>query len=93
MASAEFFLSADLTAAAGLMRARGARWVLAGDADHVLENAGAILGRPPGANALGYVLDRAPSSAPEFLRLVRQNAGGKLYLVNEIRGNPEFPPE
>ncbi len=56
-------------------------FVLAYDADRVARTSGEILGTPVPPSGLCYRLDRFPSQAPNFLQLLRQNSGGKLYQI------------
>ena len=51
------------------------------DSDRTLANSAALLGVPVPARALGFVLDRTPARAPEFLTLVTENGTAKVFQV------------
>jgi len=79
--SARFFLTTNFSAARRILEKHRVAWVLAGDAEDVIENSAAILDsiRPP--NPLARVLARTPSQAPPFLSLAAQTGTGKIYRV------------
>ena len=80
--SARFFLASDPETAKAVAVKNRVEWVLAYDADRTLANSAALLGIPAPENALGRVLDRTPSHAPEFLQLAAQNSSAKLFRVH-----------
>ena len=82
--SARFCLTNDPRAAQDLLRRRRVAWVFVYDSDRILENSAAILNAPIPNDALGRILDRTPSRAPEFLQLKFQTGFGKLYSVNQF---------
>ena len=77
--TAKFFATQKAEEAAQLSREVTATWIIAYDADRVAQNSAQILGRPVSNSALCYLLDRRPSQAPPFLRLVRQTAHFKIF--------------
>jgi hypothetical protein len=79
--SARFFLTTDFGAARRILEKHRVGWVLAGDAEDVIENSAAILGSIQPPNPLARVLARTPSQAPPFLSLAAQTGTGKIYQV------------
>jgi hypothetical protein len=80
-ASARFFLTTDLSVAQEILEKHHVVWVLAIDAEDVIENSATILGSTRPANPLARVLTRAPGYAPPFFSLAAQNGAGKIYRV------------
>jgi hypothetical protein len=80
-ASARFFLTTDLSVTQEILEKHNVVWVLAVDADDVIENSASILGATRPANPLARVLARTPTHAPPFLSLAAQNGAGKIYRV------------
>jgi hypothetical protein len=79
---ARFFVSADPDAAAGILRRRQVRWVVAYDPDRVLSTASSLLGQPlVSRQAMGQILYRQPENAPAFLRLAFVNPDFRVYEV------------
>jgi hypothetical protein len=58
------------------------KWVVSYDSERLAQNTARILATTIEPHALGYVLDRNPSSAPPFLRLAMQTGMFKAYQVN-----------
>ena len=81
---ARFFLTSDPRLAQSILQRRRVAWVFVYDSDRVLENSAAILNAPIPSDALGRILDRNPSRAPDFVRLKFQSGSGKLYSVNQF---------
>jgi hypothetical protein len=79
--SARFFLSTDAAEARAILHEHNVQIVLAFDSERVLANSAAILGRRRAPGALGEIIDRYPSRAPDFLRLIAQNGSAKIYRV------------
>jgi hypothetical protein len=84
MDSASFYGATETETAAEICRRHQVRWVVSYDSDRVTENTARLLGHAIAPEALCYVLDRHPSGAPAFLRLVRQTARFKLYQVEGL---------
>ena len=82
--SARFCLTSDARLAQDILQRRRVAWVFVYDSDRVLENSAAILNAPIPSDALGRILDRNPSRAPDFVRLKFQSGSGKLYGVNQF---------
>jgi hypothetical protein len=79
---ARFFVCADAQAAAGILRRRQVRWVVAYDPDRVLSTASSLLGQPlVSRHAMGLILYRQPEMAPAFLRPAFVNPDFKVYEV------------
>jgi hypothetical protein len=79
---ARFFVSADPTAAAGILRRRQVRWVVAYDPDRVLSTASSLLGQPRvSRHALGLVLFGPPERVPTFLRPAFVSPDFRVYEV------------
>lgn len=82
--SARFFLSSDPAAAAGILRQRQVRWVVADDDSHEIETSRVLLGIKPPEKPLATTLADHPEDAPPYLvewtgmALVR--AGGLRYF-------------
>jgi hypothetical protein len=81
---ASFYSATEQNLAADICRQRQVKWVLSYDSDRLAENSARVLARPVSQDALCYVLDRHPSAAPLFLKLVRQTARFKLYRVEGL---------
>jgi len=79
--TARFYLAASPEEAHEILVKTGAAWVVAYDVERTVTNSAALLGVTAPENALGRVLDRAPSQAPPDLELRTQNSSGKLYRV------------
>jgi hypothetical protein len=79
--SASFYATNQMEEAAEICARRRVRWVVSYDAEKLGENTSRLLGRAIPPDALCYALDRHPSAAPPFLKLVRQTARFKLYGV------------
>ncbi len=82
--SSRFYLTSETSFAHAILERKRVKWVLVYDSDRVLPNSAALLNMAISMDALGRVLDRNPSRAPEFLHLARQNGSGKLYRVNDF---------
>lgn len=80
--SARFFLAANAEAAKAVVVKTRAEWVMAYDAERTVANSAALVGAPVAENALGRVLDRTPSRAPDFLELTAQNSAAKVFRVH-----------
>jgi hypothetical protein len=78
---ASFYAATEPGSAAEICQRRRVKWVVSYDADRLAQNSARILGHAIGDNALGSGLDRHPSTAPPFLKLVSQTARFKLYRV------------
>ena len=79
---ARFFTTADLPAAAAILRRRRVRWVVAYEPDRVLRTAAPLLGLTKvSTRSLGLVLYQRPEGAPSFLRLAMVNPYFKIYEV------------
>jgi hypothetical protein len=89
--SARFFLATDAETAHEILRSSKVRWVFAYDADRTIANSATLLGVPPPPNPLARILDRTPSQAPSFLRLVLQNGAGKVFQVEISPEKEDFP--
>jgi hypothetical protein len=89
--SARFFLAADPETAREILRRSDVAWVLVYDADRTVANSSALLGVPPPPNPLARVLDRAPSQAPSFLRLVSQNGACKVFRAENFHEKEDLP--
>lgn len=89
--SARFFLATDSEAAREILRSSKVAWVLVYDADRTIANSSTLLGVPPPPNPLARILDRTPSQAPSFLRLVSQNGACKVLQVEISREKDDFP--
>ena len=89
--SARFFLAPDAESARLVLVRTKAFWVLAYDADRIVENSATLLGLPPPENPFGRVLDRTPAQVPPFLQLVSQNAACKLFRVRIFQEKEGFP--
>ena len=79
LASVRFYSSVHDAAAESILGQRQVVFVLAYDGDRVARTSGEILGTPVSPAALCHRLDRIPIRAPDFLQLLLQNSGGKLY--------------
>ena len=82
--SVRFCLTSNAYEAQDILRRRCITWIFVYDSDRVLENSAAILNAPIPNNALGRILDRNPSRAPNFVHLKFQNGFGKLYSINQF---------
>jgi hypothetical protein len=82
--SARFYLTSDKQMAQDILRRRRIAWVFVYDSDRVLHNSAAILNASIPTDALGQILDRSPSRAPNFIHLKSQSGSGKLYSVNQF---------
>ena len=80
--SARFYLTSDAQVAQNILQRRCITWIFVYDSDRVLKNSAAILNAPIPSDALGKIMDRTPSRAPNFVRLKFQTSFGKLYTVN-----------
>ena len=82
--SARFYLTSDAQVAQNILQRRCITWIFVYDSDRVLRNAAAILNASIPNNALGKIMDRNPSRAPDFVQLKFQTGSGKLYGINQI---------
>ncbi len=82
--SARFYATTETAPAAEICRLHQVKWVLSYDADRVAQNSSRVLRQAISPDALCYRLDRHPSAAPPFLKLVRQTARFKLYRVEDL---------
>jgi hypothetical protein len=80
--SAKFFATENSEVARAICARRGVKWVVSYDSERLAQNTARILATTIEPRALGYVLDRNPSSAPPFLRLAMQTGMFKAYQVN-----------
>ena len=79
---ARFYVSADPSEMAALLRRRRVRWVVAYEPERVLQTAGPLLGRERvSARCMAEILYRHPGGAPRFLRLALANRFFKVYEV------------
>jgi hypothetical protein len=86
--SARFFLTDDLGEARAILKVRKIRWVVAYEAQAVVENSSKVLGQPAPPDALGNILYKSPHSAPNFLTFTYQNPifpQYKIYRVEQAR--------
>jgi hypothetical protein len=83
--SARFFLATDSQQAREIIENRKVSWVVAYDADRVIQNSAAILGAPVPGRPFAQILDRTPAQAPGFLVLTSQNGVDKLFWVGNKR--------
>lgn len=81
--SSRFYLETEPQAAREILKKHAVQYVVAYEPDRVLGAASALLGRPPRADALGFILYREPHQAPPFLRLVYANAFFKIFEVTD----------
>ena len=88
--SAHLFLATDAETAREILRSSKVAWVLVYDADRMITNSSALLGVPPPPNPLARILDRSPSQAPSFLRLVSQNGACKVFRAEISREKDHF---
>ena len=77
--SARFFATQNAEEVAQVIKRRKVKWIVAYDADRVAQNSAQILKHPISPDAFCFLLDRRPSEAPPFLRLVAQTARFKLF--------------
>jgi hypothetical protein len=89
--SARFFLGTEPETTREILRSSKVAWVLVYDADRTIVNSSALLGVPPPPNPLARILDRTPSQAPSFLRLVSQNGACKVFRFELSREKDDFP--
>jgi hypothetical protein len=59
------------------------QWLVSYDSERLAGNSARLLHSSLTQNAMCYVLDRRPSQAPPFLRLIQQTARFKLYRVEK----------
>ncbi len=83
--SARFFLANDPEGAREILQRRDLDWVVVYDSDRVIANSVALLGTSVPPNPLCRSLERAPSQAARFLKLVLQNGTAKLFQVANKR--------
>jgi hypothetical protein len=79
--TAKIFQTQKAEEVAEILKRHNVRWVVAYDADRVAQNSARILKQPISGDAFCYSLDRRPSDAPPFLRLVAQTGRFKLFRV------------
>src|SRR5438128_9801785 len=68
--TAKFFETQNAEKAMQIIDQQNVRLIVAYDADRVAQNSALILGHALPQNAFCYLLDRRPSEAPQFLRLI-----------------------
>jgi hypothetical protein len=84
LASARFFVAQEAGEAKSILRERRPDFVVVCDADRLLDNSYAVLGRTSEpANQLAATLFRTPSRCPNYLRLLFQNPSFKVYQVQK----------
>jgi hypothetical protein len=81
--TAKFFETYDAEEARQILNIHNVSWIVSYDADRVAQNSAQILATPVPKNALCYLLDRRPSEAPAFLRLIAQTGRFKLLRVEK----------
>lgn len=85
MQTARCFGTQDTEEAAQILKEHSVKWIITYDADRVAQNSAELLKHPVFPNAVCYVLDRRPSEAPPFLRLMAQIGCFKLFRVLDPR--------
>ncbi len=83
--SARFFLATDSSVAEAILKKHEVVWVLAVDAEDVVENSAAILRLKAPPSPLARILARTPSHAPAFLSLAGQNGAGRIYRTVNLQ--------
>lgn len=78
-AIAEFYATADSAEALTILREHRPGLVVAYDADRISSQVAALRSQPTPERSLALILDREPSQAPKFLRLIEQTSPFKLY--------------
>jgi len=97
--SARFYLATTPGQAAGILRARGVRWVLVDVADRMISNSAQVLGIQPPKWPLARVLAEDAGNAPGFLRervshrSSTPHYGGSLKLGGEASQELETAPD
>jgi hypothetical protein len=81
--TAKVFETYDAEEARQILNIHNVSWIVTYDADRVAQNSAQILATPVPKNALCYLLDRRPSEAPAFLRLIAQTGRFKLWRVEK----------
>jgi hypothetical protein len=81
--TAKFFATLIAEEAMQIIDRHNVIWIVSYDADRVAQNSAQILGNPVPKNAFCYLLDRRPSEAPIFLRLIAQTGHFKLFRVEK----------
>ena len=82
--TARFFTSQDEETAKSILRTRHVDFVVVCDADRLLDNSYAVLGRiSEPSNQLAITLFRNPSRSPNYLHLVFQTPYFKVYQVDK----------
>ncbi len=79
--AARFYLAVNPREAAGILRERQVRWVVAYEPERIAATAGLLLGRPVSTRSMCAILYRQPELAPAFLRLALVNPYFKVYEV------------
>ncbi len=80
--TARFFMATDARLAAGILRRRRVRWVVAYDPARVQGTSASLLGLdPPPARFMDLALYQRPEVAPRYLHLVFVNQYFKIYEV------------
>jgi len=81
--TAEFYLAENPTVAEQILAKRRVAWVVGYDADRVIQNSAAILGKAAAGRCLARVLDQRPMQAPVLLLLSAQNGTAKIFQVTQ----------
>ncbi len=81
-ASARFFTTMDQTEARGILQARRVRYIVAYEADRMIETSAPLASRPALPEAsMAFILYRTPRSAPPFLRHDYSSPVLKIFTV------------
>ena len=81
--TAEFYLVENPTVAEQILAKHRVAWVVGYDADRVIQNSAAILGKAAPGRCLARVLDQRPMQAPVLLLLSAQNGTAKIFQVTQ----------
>ena len=79
----KFFETTIAEEAMQIIDRHNVKWIVSYDAERVAQNSAQILRNPVPQNAFCYLLDRRPSEAPTFLRLIAQTGHFKLFRVEK----------
>ncbi len=79
--SAKFFGTQNAKEVAQILKRHRVKEIVAYDADRVARNSAQIQEHSISPNAFCYLLDRRPSEAPPFLRMIAQTGRFKLFRV------------
>jgi hypothetical protein len=81
--TARFFETSIAEEAMQVINRHNVNYIVSYDADRMAQNSAQILGLSTPQNAFCYLLDRRPSEAPIFLRLITQTGHFKLFRVEK----------